>query len=249
MICVGVTCTDGLADGAETDVDCGASCAPCADDAHCQQGTDCRSGICGADGRCRAPSCSDQIKNGQETDVDCGGGCPDCTADESCLANADCDSGLCKAGRCAKTLETGALNLVARHSNKCMDVAANSSADGTTIQQYTCNGEGGQLLQLEALGGALYRIRHLSSGKCVDVDGGGFADNTNVQLYGCNGTTAQIFEAFPTSDGYFAFRRFDKGANRHTCLDVYGGDGATADRVRVTQWSCTYNANQQWLPN
>lgn len=41
------TCTDGVKDGKETDVDCGGStCSACADGQVCKKGTDCSSGTC-----------------------------------------------------------------------------------------------------------------------------------------------------------------------------------------------------------
>jgi hypothetical protein len=41
------SCTDGIKDGLETDVDCGGPvCAPCASGKHCLVGTDCISGTC-----------------------------------------------------------------------------------------------------------------------------------------------------------------------------------------------------------
>src|SRR5207247_5345292 len=65
-------CDDGFRDGDETDVDCGGTCAACADGLGCLHGGDCRSRSCVA-GACAAPSCTDGIQNGAETDVDCGG--------------------------------------------------------------------------------------------------------------------------------------------------------------------------------
>ena len=47
------SCNDGVASGAETDVDCGGPCPPCA-------------------------TCSDGILNQGETLIDCGGPCPPC---------------------------------------------------------------------------------------------------------------------------------------------------------------------------
>lgn len=40
------SCTDGMKNATETDVDCGGSCAPCDIDKSCQQGTDCANGQC-----------------------------------------------------------------------------------------------------------------------------------------------------------------------------------------------------------
>jgi hypothetical protein len=48
----GPTCTDGLRNGNETDVDCGGgTCGGCAAGKDCQAGSDCLSGVCSA-GRC-----------------------------------------------------------------------------------------------------------------------------------------------------------------------------------------------------
>ncbi|AKT39094.1 hypothetical protein [Chondromyces crocatus] len=53
--CRAPTCTDGVKNGAESDVDCGGvgdgSCAPCVDGARCEQHADCQSGVC-KDERC-----------------------------------------------------------------------------------------------------------------------------------------------------------------------------------------------------
>jgi hypothetical protein len=45
------TCSDGQANGEESDVDCGGVCRRCDPGAVCAVGTDCRSGAC-ADGSC-----------------------------------------------------------------------------------------------------------------------------------------------------------------------------------------------------
>ncbi|HLL55150.1 MAG TPA: kelch repeat-containing protein, partial [Myxococcaceae bacterium] len=48
------TCTDGVTNGTETDVDCGGSCGPCGYGAVCAAATDCSSGVCAGSipGRC-----------------------------------------------------------------------------------------------------------------------------------------------------------------------------------------------------
>ena len=51
--CRPATCTDGLKDGSETDVDCGGLCPPCADGSSCDAGGDCTSGVC-TNGVCNA---------------------------------------------------------------------------------------------------------------------------------------------------------------------------------------------------
>jgi hypothetical protein len=90
---------DWVANGTETDLDCGGSCAPCADLKACGVAADCKSGICDAK-VCKAGSCADTVKNGSETDVDCGGTCGACEAGKACGVAADCKSGVCGGGLC-----------------------------------------------------------------------------------------------------------------------------------------------------
>src|SRR5205823_3728276 len=74
------TCSDGVKNGTETDVDCGGtSCPKCANGKVCSLATDCSSGNCSA-GVCAPPAngCTDGVKDGNETDVDCGGSCAKC---------------------------------------------------------------------------------------------------------------------------------------------------------------------------
>ena len=73
----GGTCSNGVLDEDETDVDCGGSCAPCDDGLACLEPSDCASMVC-TDNLCAAPSCDDQVQNGEEADVDCGGDCTFC---------------------------------------------------------------------------------------------------------------------------------------------------------------------------
>lgn len=69
------SCTDGIKNNSETEVDCGGycpECGTCSDGKRNQGETEIDCG-----GPCAAcPTCTDGLKNGQETGVDCGG--PDC---------------------------------------------------------------------------------------------------------------------------------------------------------------------------
>jgi alpha-tubulin suppressor-like RCC1 family protein len=77
------TCTDGVKNGTETDVDCGGSCPAC------------------AVGPGQEATCTDGVKNGTETDVDCGGSCGGtCASGKTCAAAGDCKSADCRDGTC-----------------------------------------------------------------------------------------------------------------------------------------------------
>ncbi|MBB88505.1 MAG: hypothetical protein CMP06_14605 [Xanthomonadales bacterium] len=95
-VCESETCTNGVLDDGETDIDCGGdSCAPCNDGEACESGSDCASNSC-VSGTCNAPSCDDGEHNGTESDVDCGGDkCAPCDDGQSCVLQGDCESQVC----------------------------------------------------------------------------------------------------------------------------------------------------------
>ena len=96
--CSSPTCSDNLANGDETDVDCGgATCHPCANGEMCKVAGDCLSVVCSATTmRCLPSVCTDMVLNGGETDVDCGGiMCPACANGKICKVISDCQSLVC----------------------------------------------------------------------------------------------------------------------------------------------------------
>ncbi len=109
------SCSDGVQNGGETDVDCGGgACATtCAAGLNCTIGTDCASGQCDAVTK-KCASCSDSVQNGDETDIDCGGGaCATTCADgQACADGTDCASGRCDpdtntCGSCSDGVQNG----------------------------------------------------------------------------------------------------------------------------------------------
>lgn len=106
------TCSDGLKNASETDVDCGGACAPdqvCGDGHGCATGADCLSHVCSPGGTCAAPSCVDGAQNGPETDLDCGGACPKCGPGKTCKEAGDCKGAACTGGKCDSTCTDGAM--------------------------------------------------------------------------------------------------------------------------------------------
>jgi hypothetical protein len=104
------TCSDGLRNEGESDVDCGGPCPPCPEFGSCNTGTDCVTGACalnhfyGPGLRCVAATCVDGVQDNGETHVDCGNsftsGCEGCAAGATCSNYYDCASGNCNSGVC-----------------------------------------------------------------------------------------------------------------------------------------------------
>jgi glucosylceramidase len=124
---------------------------------------------------------------------------------------------------------TGGTGPVTGYQGLCLDVRSASSADGTPVQVYTCNGTGAQQWTV-ASNGTLQAL-----GKCLDVSAAGTANGTKVQLYTCNGTVAQVWQA--QSNGELI------NPNSGKCLDDTGSGGSG---TQAQIWSCTDAANQQW---
>ncbi|MFG3194669.1 ricin-type beta-trefoil lectin domain protein [Streptomyces sp. NPDC048208] len=131
-------------------------------------------------------------------------------------------------GQSGDSSRTGAF---AGLAGKCLDVAGGSSANGTAVQLYDCNGSTAQQWTVAADGS----VRAL--GKCLDVVSASTADGAKVQLYDCNGTAAQRW-SYNTATGDVVNTAADK------CLDVT--DNSSANGARAQIWSCTGAANQKW---
>ena len=113
--CIPPTCANNMKDGAaESDVDCGGVCLPCASGNGCLDGSDCISNVC-KDFQCQLPTCDDKEKNDGEADTDCGEVCKNppkiCGEGQGCKSAADCKSNVCWAGACqAPTCSDGVQN-------------------------------------------------------------------------------------------------------------------------------------------
>jgi hypothetical protein len=121
---------------------------------------------------------------------------------------------------------TGAIS---GYGGKCIDVNAASSANGTAVQLYDCNGTAAQSWTVGSDG----TLKAL--GKCMDVTGAGTANGTQVQIYDCNGTAAQKWT--PTNG-----ELVNTGSGR--CLDATGPSSANGTRLQI--WDCAGGANQKW---
>jgi chitinase len=116
------------------------------------------------------------------------------------------------------------------YGGKCVDVASASSANGTAVQLYDCNGTNAQTWTV-ASDGSLQAL-----GKCMDITAAGTTNGTQIQLYDCNGTGAQVWQH--QSNGELVNPASGK------CLDATGPSSANGTRLQI--WTCADSANQQW---
>jgi beta-glucosidase len=112
----------------------------------------------------------------------------------------------------------------------CLDDNAASTANGSAIQIYTCNGSGARHWTVTSD----HRLGVL--GRCLDIVSGGTANGSKAQLYDCNGTGAQIWE--PQANGALLNPQSDR------CLD--DPSGSTTPGTQVQIWDCTGGPNQRW---
>ncbi|MGW3340044.1 ricin-type beta-trefoil lectin domain protein [Streptomyces sp. NPDC001009] len=134
------------------------------------------------------------------------------------------------AGALTVTPAAAATGTITGLGGKCLDVAGASSANGTAVQLYDCNGTAAQQWTVETDG----TVRAL--GKCLDVTGSSTANGTRLQLWDCTGAANQKWTVSAARDLV--------GQQSGKCADVTGNTSANGTPVQI--WSCTGTANQKW---
>ncbi len=114
-------------------------------------------------------------------------------------------------------------------SAKCVDDNALSSADGTKIQMWDCNGGANQQWTVEP-DGTLQVY-----GKCMDITGANYSNGTLIELWDCNGGGNQQWQA---TNGTLVNPASGK------CLDDPNFN--TANGTQLDLWTCNGGSNQQW---
>ncbi|MFC9693557.1 ThuA domain-containing protein [Kribbella sp. NPDC056951] len=131
---------------------------------------------------------------------------------------------------------------VANKANgKCVDARAAGTANGTVIQQYSCNATTAQNFQFQPTTDGFTRVNNRNDAtKVIDVSGVSTEDNAGLHLWTYGGGTNQQWQAVSEGGGYFHF------VVRHTskCLTVPGG--STADSTQLVQSTCNGGTAQSF---
>jgi hypothetical protein len=114
-------------------------------------------------------------------------------------------------------------------SAKCVDDNAQSTANGSKIQMWDCNGGANQQWIVEP-DGTLQVF-----GKCMDITGANFNNGTSIELWDCNGGANQQWHA---TNGTLVNPASGK------CLDDPNSN--TANGTQLDLWTCGGGTNQQW---
>lgn len=126
-------------------------------------------------------------------------------------------------------------------NSKCVDARAAGTANGTVIQQYTCNASLAQNFQFQPTSSGFVRVNNRNDAtKVIDVTGVSSADNAGLQLWTYSSGNNQQWQAVSEGGGYFHFvsRLSSK------CLTV--PSGSTADSVQLVQQTCNNSATQSF---
>jgi hypothetical protein len=134
------------------------------------------------------------------------------------------------------------VQIVARHSGKCLDVPASSPNPGTQLVQYQCSGGSNQQWNLSANDDGSFEITSVTNGMALDVAGEFLPDGIPAVQWPYWGGPNEKWKLQRAGDGYYQLVAEHSGK----CLDVAGGPDASADNTPVQQWSCWGGSNQQW---
>ncbi|MEV7390372.1 RICIN domain-containing protein [Streptomyces sp. NPDC091215] len=133
----------------------------------------------------------------------------------------------------AATLPTGNVTLLNAASGKCVDAKAAATADGTVVQQYTCNNTTAQQWSFTSTSDGYVRINNgNNANEVLDVTGVSTADSATVQLWTYGGGNNQQW--LPVDDGGGAYHFVNRNSGK--CLD--DPSASTADSVQFVQYTC-----------
>lgn len=133
--------------------------------------------------------------------------------------------------------------LTAKHSNKAVDVAEESTEDGASIVQWSKSGGDNQRWKLEHAENGYYYIIFQHSGKVLDVSEGNTEDGASIVQWSKSGGDNQKWKLEDAGDGFYYLVAKHSGK----VLDV--AEGSTEDGATLIQWTKTGDDNQKWRIN
>ncbi|MDT7729381.1 MAG: hypothetical protein QOI21_5957 [Actinomycetota bacterium] len=131
--------------------------------------------------------------------------------------------------------------VVNKANGKCVDSRSAASANGTAIQQYSCNSTLAQQFQFQPTSGGYVRANvRLNAAQAIDVTNVSTADNAGLQLWAYSGGNNQQWLPVDEGGGYYHFVNRNSGK----CLNV--PSASTADSVQLSQFTCNGTGAQSF---
>ncbi|AKQ65452.1 Endo-1,4-beta-xylanase A precursor [Myxococcus hansupus] len=125
-------------------------------------------------------------------------------------------------------------------TQKCLDVASSSTADGAKVQQWTCNGTNAQRFRITPTSGGYFSIINVNSNKGLDIEGASTAQNARIHQWTYGGGNHQQFRFVNRGGTQFSMHL------RHTdmAVDLYWG--RPDDGTETVQYPYSGATNQLW---
>jgi hypothetical protein len=128
----------------------------------------------------------------------------------------------------------------AKHSGKCIDVAARSTADGARISQWTCHNGDNQQWAMRDAGNGQVQVISRNSGKCLD-NTGSTRNGTAVTQSTCTTGARHLWKQQTESNGYSKL----VSAASNKCLNVRSY--SAADGAVIEQNLCANSDSQRFV--
>ncbi|WP_072686858.1 RICIN domain-containing protein [Rhodococcus marinonascens] len=133
------------------------------------------------------------------------------------------------------------VTVVAENSGKCVDAAAEGTADGTAVEQNTCAGTAAQQWHFQPTSDGYVRVDNRNDAtKSWDIVDVSKDDGAAVQLWSYSGGANQQW--LPVEEFGGAFHLVNRNSGK--CLDVPGA--STDDGVRMQQYACNGSGAQSF---
>ena len=129
-----------------------------------------------------------------------------------------------------------------RHSNKYVEVANGSNANGGNVRQWKKKSGTHKKWEITGVSGEWYKIVNVKSGKAMEVAGNSTANGGNIQQWNYNGTDNQLWKFIAKGSGWYQVESKLSGK----VLDIAGGVNATQNGKNIQQWKSTGKNNQQF---
>ena len=135
-------------------------------------------------------------------------------------------------------------NVINQNSNSCVDASGWGTANGTSVQQWSCgNAQYNQEWQFRATDSGYYNVLNRNAAgqnEVWDDTGVSSSSGAKIQLWQYGGGANQQWQPVSLGGGYYKF------VNRYSglCLDVPAA--STANGVQLQQYTCNGTGAQSW---